>query len=300
MDTIATKTDDVPVGTIVVGVDDAASATEALEWAVTEAKTTGRAITLIHVIAEIDPHQAVWLAKAGVSSRSLLRAESKAARERLEALAEKQRSIGVTVHVAVGVGNARYELPAMASSAHRLVVGSHGRGPVMSRLLGSVGIAVVRHANCPIVVVRPPTGASTTPGIVVSANGAAGGQAALEIAFLEAESHQCPLTVVACDPDGEAASGHWSVPTSRGERDAARLAIAEAVAGLREDHPDVAVSTFVAEGSLLHCLLDLGGRREEIVIDRAVDGAERGHFGAAASLAAAVVEHASTTVIVVP
>ena len=43
----------------------------------------------------------------------------------------------------------------LSSTAHLLVLGSRGRGPVRSHLLGSVGLAVVRHAACPVVVHRP-------------------------------------------------------------------------------------------------------------------------------------------------
>ena len=42
-----------------------------------------------------------------------------------------------------------------AEAADLIVVGTHGRGPVGRLFLGSVSDHVVRHARCPVTVVRP-------------------------------------------------------------------------------------------------------------------------------------------------
>jgi nucleotide-binding universal stress UspA family protein len=42
-----------------------------------------------------------------------------------------------------------------AKNASMVVVGSHGRGAVLGAVVGSVSQAIIRHAQCPVVVVRP-------------------------------------------------------------------------------------------------------------------------------------------------
>jgi len=56
----------------------------------------------------------------------------------------------------VRVGHAADVIEKLASewSADMIVIGSHGRGGVGRALLGSVADAVVRHAPCPVLVVR--------------------------------------------------------------------------------------------------------------------------------------------------
>lgn len=292
-------TDPIPAGTLVVGVDDAA-ADQVLEWAATEATMTGRAVSLVHAIRPLGTQQIASLAQMGVDANSVVKDAIAASLTRLETMAGPLRDRGVVTQVTALEGDPRDVLTELSQDAFRVVVGSRGHGVVASRLLGSVGAHLVRYSRCPAVVVRPTRGEEIASGVVVSASPTAEGLATLEAAFDEAERRQCELLVVAYDPQGIPQSGQWSLSTNPSHRDELRLGVAEAVAGLQEDHPDVAVLTTVAEGSLLHALLELGGHKELLVIERPSDNGKRAFFGVAGSLAAAVVEHASTTVMVVP
>ncbi|MFC7656788.1 universal stress protein [Pseudonocardia benzenivorans] len=50
--------------------------------------------------------------------------------------------------------NAAATLVEMSVGAQLVVVGSRGRGALRGALLGSVGQALLRHASCPVAVVR--------------------------------------------------------------------------------------------------------------------------------------------------
>jgi nucleotide-binding universal stress UspA family protein len=66
------------------------------------------------------------------------------------------RAVGVRIEFLVWVGEPgdRIVEAAQAEAADMIVVGSHGRGSVGRFLIGSVSDQVVRHATCPVMVVR--------------------------------------------------------------------------------------------------------------------------------------------------
>jgi nucleotide-binding universal stress UspA family protein len=82
-------------------------------------------------------------------------------RERREQLAqvlvERGRELGVEVSFLVWTGDPGDMIVEAAQSEHAdmVLVGSHGRGAVGRFFLGSVSEHVVRHAPCPVLVVRP-------------------------------------------------------------------------------------------------------------------------------------------------
>jgi nucleotide-binding universal stress UspA family protein len=74
-----------------------------------------------------------------------------------QALVERGRAEGVTVSFLVWEGDPGDMIVSAAEAelADMVVVGSHGRGAVGRFFLGSVSEHVVRHAPCPVLVVRP-------------------------------------------------------------------------------------------------------------------------------------------------
>jgi len=75
----------------------------------------------------------------------------------VQSLVERARAGGMAATFLVWEGDPGEAIvnAAEAEGVDLIVVGSHGRGPVGRFLLGSVSDFVVRHAGCPVLVVRP-------------------------------------------------------------------------------------------------------------------------------------------------
>lgn len=82
-------------------------------------------------------------------------------RERQELAAQdlvgRGRDLGVPTEFLIWVGEPGEQIVSAAEAEHAdlVVVGSHGRGAVSRFFIGSVSEHVVRHAHCPVLVVRP-------------------------------------------------------------------------------------------------------------------------------------------------
>ena len=133
---------------IVVGVDGSACGHEALTWAIAEA--TARQQPLVAVAAWS------WLDQSGEFDPDYGESDVKAMAESAVARALDEVTGGSDVDIEIRPVN---DLPARAlieasSEASLLVVGSRGLGGFRGLLLGSVSNNTVRHAHCPVVVVR--------------------------------------------------------------------------------------------------------------------------------------------------
>ena len=139
-------------GAVVVGVDGSEASLRALEWAAEQAALEGRPLTMVHA-ATLGEVSAGDIAPGTISS--VLHAEGR------RVLAEAYERVAgahdaLTVHSELTLDDPRTVLLEASRHAHLLVVGSRGRGPVKSLLLGSAGVFLTQHAPCPVVVVPPP------------------------------------------------------------------------------------------------------------------------------------------------
>ena len=143
---------------LVVAVDDSVPAREALRYAATMARESGRALHVVSVwnfvrgpapVQDLDvpPTEAAWQAEAERRLRQLVAEELGEAPE----LEVQQLALhGNTVPVLLGV----------SELARHLVVGSRGRGGFSGLLLGSTSEQLMHYAHSPVTVVRQ--GCTTT------------------------------------------------------------------------------------------------------------------------------------------
>lgn len=292
-------TERVPNGSIVVGVDGSEHADRAVEWAAVQAQQQKRTLVVLHSGEPVLGRDTAWLTVQGIDPTLLLAASAKASEEilvRAAALATAAAPM-VEVRTETADGDAREALIQASRSAHLVVVGSRGRGPLRSLLLGSVSATVVRHAECPVVVCRPGGPTKGRPRIVVGADGTAQSLPVIEFAFRQAALYDRPLTVMHCFYDPTVGPDSVDL-AARTDLDDLRLLLAESVAGFRENFPDVEVDLQLAQGLVDNCLLDQTPDADLLVIGRSdVRGWAR---LLNSSCAVAVLERSDTNVAVVP
>lgn len=144
-------------GRIVVGVDDSEPAAAALRWALQEAALRGAPLEVVHSWAP--PVSALPFGATLVVpvDEGEVDAAARAELDRIvgEAVGELDGP-APDVQVTVLPGAPAATLIDLTEDAALLVVGSHGRSGLGRLVLGSVAMACVQHAHCPVVVVRTP------------------------------------------------------------------------------------------------------------------------------------------------
>jgi nucleotide-binding universal stress UspA family protein len=289
-----------PDGAIVVGVAESVFNGWALRWAAEQARLEGRALTLANAAGPVAGTWSEHGMDALPHSSEMLREHGEALLARAREVVEKAAP-EVEIREVFEIIDPTTLLTQLSTTAHLLVLGSRGRGPVRSHLLGSVGLAVVRHASCPVVVHRPgDQPGSVHRGVVVAADATEQSRPVLAFAFREASLRRLPLKAVHYVYDvrstlvGAPLSSIMSEDTEQHE-----VALSESLAGLREDFPDVPVSVDMLPGLLPEQgLTELSQNADLLVVGTHHRGILSRMLGG--SVSQAVLEHASGPVAVVP
>ena len=281
-----------PGGSIVVGVDGSPSSIQAVEWAARQAGLEQRPLALLHTF---HVEGIYWLPAMGYEPaeiRQLLRDDGS---KLLDAAEQRATEIspGLDLYRVIGDADPRTALIEASHQASMVVVGSRGRGPVASTFLGSVGVTVLRHATCPVVVRRPEHD-DVTQGVIVGTDLADSSRPVLEYAYRLAAVRHLPLTVLV---DHEPSMFLHAEDVEVLDR-MPRERVAEWMAELHTKFPEVRVTEEESVESLVKGLIRKGTEKDIVV----VGGTGAGPIAAALrrSAAVTVVESLPSTVIVVP
>ncbi len=150
---------------VLLATDGSEEASLATQTAVEISQKTGSELHLVHVygVAPIYPLYPQATDPGGaeledpVLEEELESLSEQRAQEVLDTEAERVRAAGGTVAQAhLREGGVPHEIVALAedTGVGLIVVGSRGHGGIRRALMGSVSDSVVRHAHCPVLVVR--------------------------------------------------------------------------------------------------------------------------------------------------
>ncbi|HEV2912785.1 MAG TPA: universal stress protein [Pyrinomonadaceae bacterium] len=146
------------IRSILLPTDFSECANYALSYAASFARQANASIVCVHVIEPVVPTvgytgMAEPLPMADLSDQL----EDSAERE-LPKIAECDECAGLNIEEVIAHGDAASEIVRVARErgVDLIVISSHGRTGLGRMLFGSTAESVVRHAPCPVLVVKPP------------------------------------------------------------------------------------------------------------------------------------------------
>ena len=142
---------------ILVATDGSPAADAAFDEALELATETGSGIAVLTVWRALQGDFGVAYPPTAVLPE-MLEAERNHAEATLALAATRAADHGVQIVTRLAAGDPAETICAYADEIHAklIAVGTRGHSTVATLLLGSVSLAVVRHAPCPVLVVRDP------------------------------------------------------------------------------------------------------------------------------------------------
>ena len=142
--------------TILLATDGSAASEPASEQAIDLAIQVDARLQVVSVLASARQPSEAATAQGAPDSESLDSDSRDSMSARAQGIVQRARAAGANATYLVWDGEAGEAIVAAADSecADLIVVGSHGRSGVSRFFIGSVSDFVVRHAHCPVMVVR--------------------------------------------------------------------------------------------------------------------------------------------------
>lgn len=135
---------------ILVPTDGSSHADTAVERAIELAKVLRKPVVAIYVV-DHPSFQAFPPESLLVDVSDVIRKEAAHVLEKVRARAARD---GVAIQVEIREGHPADEIVRAATQKDLIVIATHGRRGLTRMLLGSVAETVIRHAACPVLVVR--------------------------------------------------------------------------------------------------------------------------------------------------
>ncbi|QIZ00362.1 universal stress protein [Streptomyces sp. S1D4-11] len=288
--------------TVTVGLDGSSESRAAADWAAREAKLRGLPLKLVNVWEPVP---------APIAQAPLLGPEThqhwseQIPREAAEELRAAHPEVDVLIEQVTG--RPAEVLTGAAKDAEPLVLGSRGLSGVGGFMVGSVGLAVVAHAERPVVLVRAEGDTSGTDSdvplsrpVVLGLDTRAPDDTLIGFAFEAALLRGTSLRVVH-GWDAPPYIAHGMAPDLELNAQIAAeqgAALIEALRPWKQKFPDLEVAEDSLSGKAADHLVDASHEASLIVVGRRIRRAALGaHIG---PVTHAVLHHATAPVAVVP
>ena len=257
---------DLPLGSIVVGVDGSSAADAAAEWAAREAIRRSAALCVVHAYQLPDVGHYPGYAPLPENLLEHLRCAGQDLLQRTTAqLAARHPSLAVTTALRHG----RADLAVAEASVHAqlTVVGSATSSRVAGVMLGSVALALTSTNPAPVAVIHLGHTPSEGP-VVVGVDGSTLSDAAVGFAFDEAALRSAELVAIHAWNDVYTdAVGFESLlidPSSLQQQE--RALLSERIAGWAEKYPDVVVRQLLTHQRPTTALLEQSRHAQMVVV----------------------------------
>jgi nucleotide-binding universal stress UspA family protein len=252
---------------IVVAADGSPASDAAICWAARDAAMRSIPLTVVHAV--VTP-MATW-PPVPYPDSLLVGLEDEGRKIVAHAVKIAEESMPIDQKVTI-TSQLVYSTPAltlikMSKDAELVVVGSSGRGLLARGVLGSVSASVVRHAECPVAVIRDEDPLMPDPQhapVLVGIDGSPASELATAIAFDEASRRGVDLLALHAWSDVavmDISGLDWSAVETEAE-----LSLAESLAGWQERYPDVKVHRLIVRDRPARQLVEKSESAQLVVV----------------------------------